>query len=92
VEATADTDLSNARMRMSVWHDMDDAAASSAAVAARTDRGHALGAIDLADMLFARRQARDARRSEIDARSEAVRALMKLQIDSHSIWVTPGDD
>jgi outer membrane protein TolC len=92
VEATADTDLSNARTRMGVWRDMDDAAASSAAAAARTERGHALGAIDLADMLYARRQAHDARRSEIDARSEAVRALMKLQIDSHSIWITPGDN
>lgn len=92
VEATADTDLSNARTRLDVWRGMDSAAASSAAAAARTERGQVLGAIDLADMLYARRQAHDARRSEIDARSEAVRALMKLQIDSHSIWITPGDD
>ncbi|EIZ79602.1 heavy metal efflux system protein [Novosphingobium sp. Rr 2-17] len=91
VEATADTDLSNARARMDVWRNMADAAASALAAAARTQRGQMLGAIDLSDMLYARRQAHDAQRAEIEARAEAVRALTKLQIDSHSIWVTPGD-
>ncbi|WCT75730.1 TolC family protein (plasmid) [Sphingomonas naphthae] len=92
VEATANTDLSNARSQMEVWQGMDAAAASTEAAAARTERGHVLGAIDLSDMLYARRQAHDARRAEIEARSAAVRALIKLEIDSHSIWVTPGDN
>jgi outer membrane protein TolC len=92
VEATADADLSNARTRFEVWRGMADAGSSTVAAAARTERGHVLGAIDLADMLYARRLAHDAQRAEIDARSAAVRALTKLQIDSHSIWVTPGDD
>jgi outer membrane protein TolC len=92
VEATADADLSNARTRLDVWRGMADAASSANAAAARTERGHVLGEIDLADMLQARRLARDAQRAEIDARGNAERALTKLQIDSHSIWVTPGDD
>lgn len=92
VEATANADLSNARSQMEVWQGMDAAAASTEAAAARTERGHVLGAIDLSDMLYARRQAHDARRAEIEARSAAVRALIKLEIDSHSIWVTPGDN
>lgn len=91
VEATADADLSNARTRMDVWRGMADAADSSLAAAARTQRGQLLGAVDLSDMLYARRQAHDAQRAEIEARGEAVRAITKLQIDSHSIWVTPGD-
>lgn len=91
VEAIADADLSNARARLEVWHGMAAAADSTLAAAARTQRGQLLGAVDLANMLYARRQAHDAQRAEIEARSEAVRALMKLQIDSHSIWVTPGD-
>ncbi|PZO87241.1 MAG: transporter, partial [Sphingomonas sanxanigenens] len=40
----------------------------------------------LTDLLYVRRQAQEAHRLEIDARSEADRALLKLQIDSHSIW------
>jgi outer membrane protein, heavy metal efflux system len=91
VEASADADLSNAGTRMAVWRSMADAVASATTAAARTERGQLLGAIDLADMLYARRQAHDARRAEIEARGAAVRALMKLQIDAHSIWVTPGD-
>ena len=91
VEATADADLSNARTRMDVWRGMEAAAASAATAASRTERGQVMGEIDLSDALYARRQAHDARRSEIEARSEAIRALIKLQIDSHSIWVTPGD-
>lgn len=92
VEATADADLSNARARMAVWQGMADAASSAASAAARTERGQALGAIDLADMLYARRQAHDASRAEIEARGEALRAMTKLLIDSHSIWMTPGDE
>lgn len=92
VQGVADADLSNASNRLAVWQRMADAATSTVAAAARTERGQALGAIDLADMLYARRQAHDAQRAEIEARSEAVRALMKLQIDAHSIWVTPGEE
>ena len=91
VEATADADLSNARTRLDVWRGMADSAVSANAAAVRTERGHVLGEIDLADMLYARRQAHDARRAEIDARGNAERALTKLEIDSHSIWMTPGD-
>lgn len=91
VEATADADLSNARTRMDVWRGMAEAAESALAAAARTQRGQLLGAVDLSDLLYARRQAHDAQRAEIEARGEAVRALTRFQIDSHSIWVTPGD-
>ena len=44
------------------------------------------------DLLYARRQAGEARRSEIMARSEAARALLKLEIDSHSLWVVHDED
>ena len=53
---------------------------------------HASGQIDLADLLYARRQAGEARRSEIMARSEAARALLKLEIDSHSLWMVHDED
>lgn len=86
VAAIADADLSNARTRLEAWQSAQESAQSAAQAAGRTERGYQLGEIDLADMLYARRQAKDSRRSEIEARSEAARALLKLQIDSHSIW------
>lgn len=91
VTAIADADLSNARTRLEAWRSAQASAQSASDAAGRTERGYQLGQIDLVDLLYARRQANDARRSEIDARSEASRALLKLQIDSHSIWVPEGD-
>jgi outer membrane protein TolC len=91
VAAIADADLSNARTRLEAWRSAQASAQSASDAAGRTERGYQLGQIDLVDLLYARRQANDARRSEIDARSEASRALLKLQIDSHSIWVPEGD-
>jgi len=91
VAAIADADLSNARTRLEAWRSAQASAQSASDAAGRTERGYQLGQIDLVDLLYVRRQANDARRSEIDARSEASRALLKLQIDSHSIWVPEGD-
>jgi cobalt-zinc-cadmium efflux system outer membrane protein len=91
VAAIADADLSNARTRLEAWRSAQASAQSASDAAGRTERGYQLGQIDLVDLLYARRQANDARRSEIDARSEASRALLKLLIDSHSIWVPEGD-
>lgn len=87
VMALADADLSNARTRLEAWRSADAAARGAADAASRTERGYQLGQIDLADLLYARRQANDARRSEIEARSGADRALLRLQIDSHVIWI-----
>lgn len=92
IEATANADLANARNRVRAWQGLAAAAQSSLAAAERMARGHALGAIDLTDALAARRLARDAERQEIAARSSAIRALMKLQIDSHEVWMTEHHD
>ncbi len=91
VTGIADADLSNAHTRLEAWRSAQASAESAFVAAGRTERGYQLGQIDLIDLLYARRQANDARRSEIDARSEASRALLKLQIDSHTIWVPEGD-
>ncbi|UNK79648.1 TolC family protein [Sphingopyxis granuli] len=86
VEAMANADLSNARTRFNAWSNTESSARSAGDAAARTARGYQLGQIDLVDLLYAQRQTNDARRMEIDARSEANRALLRLEIDSHSIW------
>jgi outer membrane protein TolC len=92
VQAMADADLSNARTRLAAWRDMDTAATRAGAVVARTVKGYELGAIDLADRLYAERQANDARRAEVAARGEALRAILKLEIDSHVLWAPAGEE
>jgi outer membrane protein TolC len=92
VQAMADADLSNARTRLAGWRDMEAAASRAAAVVDRTVKGYELGAIDLADRLYAERQANDARRAEIAARGEALRAILKLEIDAHVLWAPAHDE
>jgi len=91
VEATASADLSNVRTRQTVWQAMLRSADSASAAADRTEQGYRLGAIDLADSLLARRQANDARRQEIQARGDLLRAITKLRVDAHDVW-TSGED
>jgi len=86
VQAMADADLSNARTRLIVWEQVREARLRTESMSERTGKGYALGAIDLTDLLLAERQANDARRAEIAARADAGRAIVKLEIDSHTIW------
>lgn len=89
VEAAANADMSDARMLLAAWSEIAEAGRRADAVVERTQRGHALGAIDLADLLYAERQAQEAHRAEIGARGEALRAMLKLEIDAHQIWQAP---
>ena len=86
MRAIADSDAAEVETRLSAWHSMSASAASAGEAEARARRGHQLGGIDLADLLFTQRQATDARRAEISAKVDAARAVAKLLIDSHTIW------
>ena len=55
--------------------------------AALAARGQQLGAIDLADRLYAERQANEARAQELTARAAAARLILKLRIDAHTLWI-----
>ncbi|MEL0252665.1 MAG: TolC family protein [Novosphingobium sp.] len=92
IEATANADLVDARNRFGSWGRFAEAARTAAQAAERVGTGHKLGAIDLADLLLARRQDHEARRMEITARADAIRAILKLQIDSHTIWMGAEDE
>ncbi len=92
IQATADADAADVRTRIASWTSAAASARSASSAAQRTDRGHQLGAIDLADVLFIQKQANDARRGEIIARSAASRAVVKLLIDSHEIWAEAHDE
>ncbi len=92
IQAIADADVSEVRTRIAAWNSMAVSARSAAEVAARTQRGQQLGAIDLSDLLYIQKQANDARRAEIVARDLASRAVLKIQIDSHVIWAPAHHD
>lgn len=86
VQVMADADLSNARTRLIVWEQVKEARSRADSTSERTKKGYQLGAIDLSDLLYAERQANEARRAEIAARADAGKAIVKLEIDSHTIW------
>jgi outer membrane protein, heavy metal efflux system len=90
VQETADADLAQAQHRMRAWQAASAALTHSDAALGRTRRGYTLGAIDLADLLAEQRLNKEANVAEIMARTEALRAIAKLRIDAHELWI--GDD
>lgn len=92
VYSSADADAVDVRTRVAVWENMKLSSESAMNAEKRTQRGYELSNVDLAELLFTQRQAIDARRAEITARAEAARAIAKLLIDSHSIWVADDHD
>mgnify|MGYP000288948800 CR=1 FL=1 len=87
VQETASTDLAEAEFRLSAWQRAREGLNSSVSALNRMRRGHELGEIDLADLLLAERMTHDAFRSEATARAAAQRAVTKLRIDSHELWL-----
>lgn len=92
VAEMAAADRAMALSALAVWERSRDAIAMHVSVTTRTRRGYVLGAIDLADVLLAERQARDAFRIEAEARADALRAITRLMIDSHNLWIGDEDD
>ncbi|PEQ14060.1 transporter [Novosphingobium sp. PC22D] len=86
VEETARGDAVAVGARMTAWQSAVRAVAAASSASRRSDSGYRLGAIDMADMLYVRRQEIEARRAEILARGQALRAILKIRIDSHTVW------
>ncbi|QIG79046.1 TolC family protein [Stakelama tenebrarum] len=91
VAETARSDAVAVGARMSAWESAGRAVDAASSASRRSQRGYRLGAIDMADMLYVRRQEIEARRAEIRARGEALRAILKIRIDSHTVWA-PDED
>jgi outer membrane protein TolC len=89
IKATANVDLANANAGIAAWQAAAASATNNHNVVARLRQGRRLGATDLASLLYAERQALDADRAELAARTAAVRAILKLRIDAHLIWAKP---
>lgn len=91
IEEMARGDALAVGARMEAWAAATRAVDAAASAAARSENGYRLGAVDLADLLYMRRQLLEAQRAQIAARGEALRAILKIRIDSHTIWA-PDED
>lgn len=87
IAALARRDVALAAAAFEAWQDARQSAQASASAAARTVRGHVLGGVDLADRLYAQRLADEAALAEVMARVDAWRAITRLRIDSHTLWM-----
>lgn len=87
VQETADADLAEARYRVAAWQRARESIEAQMAALNKLRRGHQLGEIDLADLLLGERMVHEAFRIEATSRAEAVRAITKLRIDSHELWL-----
>lgn len=87
VTETADGDLTEARYRLAAWQRAREGLQAQTAALTKMRRGQELGEIDLADLLLAERMVHDAFRGEAAARTDAMRAITKLRIDSHELWL-----
>ncbi|MCB2080529.1 MAG: TolC family protein [Novosphingobium sp.] len=87
VRETADADLAEARYRLAAWQRSREALDAQMAALLKLREGHRLGEIDLSDLLLGERTVHDAFRGEAAARADAMRAVTKLRIDSHELWL-----
>jgi outer membrane protein TolC len=86
VSELADRDIAAVLSDRAAWTSASAAVQAQEAALARTRRGFELGELDLAGVLLAERQAYEARRAEITARTAAWRAAVRLSVDAHVLW------
>lgn len=87
INGNAAADIAEYRAREAAWQSSREAVSRSEQNALLAARGQQLGAIDLADRLYADRQANEARAQELTARAATARLILKLRIDSHMLWM-----
>ncbi len=87
IESLARRDVAEAQAALAAWQEAEAAARARASAAARAARGHALGGLDLAERLYAERTAQEAALAEAQGRAAAWRAITRLRIDSHTLWM-----
>uniref|UniRef100_UPI0035ADFD62 hypothetical protein n=1 Tax=Phenylobacterium sp. TaxID=1871053 RepID=UPI0035ADFD62 len=86
--AAAQGDVIAATAALEAWHSAALALDAAQKASGRTARAYELGERDLSDRLLSDRQTFDARRMELQARAGAHRALLKLALDAHELWLT----
>ena len=88
VNEMATTDMVEARFRYQAWMRAREAVNAQVAALLKLRTGQSAGEIGLVDVLLGERQVHDAFRMEVLARTEAQRALTRLRIDSHELWIS----
>jgi outer membrane protein TolC len=87
VSETAAADMASARFRIITWQRARESVEAQMAALVKLRRGHQLGEIDLSDLLLGEQMVHAAFRIESEARVEAMRAIAKLRIDAHDLWL-----
>lgn len=87
IMGNAAADVAEFQARKAAWQSSRDAVTRAERSAQLAARGQELGAIDLAERLYADRQANEARAQELAARASAARLILKLRIDAHTMWI-----
>lgn len=87
VAASAAQALAGTEAALAAAATAGEASGRAREVATRLARGQALGGVDLADRLLAERAALDADLAATRARAAAWRALTRLRIDAHALWI-----
>lgn len=88
VNEMAAADMAEALAQHQAWTRARAGLEAQVAALAKLRRGQAAGEIGLADVLLGERQVHDAFRAEAVARAEAGRAITRMQIDSHELWIS----
>lgn len=88
VQEMAASDVARVRAAFASWERTREALNAQVATLQKLRRGQQLGAISLADVLQGERLTHAAFRSEALARAEAHRAINRLRIDSHNLWIS----
>lgn len=94
VEAEIAGSLAIADSAWAAWQSAEDAALRLEQSATLTARARALGEAPLSELLFAQRQANEARLAANSARLDAQEARCRLLLDTHQLWAygDEGDD
>lgn len=87
VAAAAVQDIADIRAAQEVWTGARAALQAAEGAARRTERAYELGESDLVDALAARRFAFEAARAELASRAAAHRAILRLALDAHELWL-----
>jgi len=86
VQAEAQAQCTQARAALHIWRAQADASQRQAQLVQTSVRAWELGEYSQSDVQLARRQFIELARREIEARSEARHAAMRIWLDLHAIW------
>jgi outer membrane protein TolC len=87
VAEVAAADFAEVNFRFAAWERARTSLSAQMDVLAKLRRGHELGEIDLDNLLLGERMVHEAFRVEVDLRAAAQRAITRLRIDAHDLWL-----